>query len=94
MDRHDIIISPLVTEKSTLLRETQSQYSFVVRPDVNRSEVKKALEETLSIKVMKVRIMNCMGKEKRLNRFIGRRPDWKKAVVTLKEGQKLTIFEG
>jgi len=94
VDRHDIIISPLVTEKSTLLRETQSQYSFVVRPDVNRSEVKKALEETLSIKVMKVRIMNCMGKEKRLNRFIGRRPDWKKAVVTLKEGQKLTIFEG
>lgn len=94
MNRHDIIISPFVTEKSTLLRETQNQYSFVVRSDVNRSEVKKALEETLSIKVAKVRIMNCMGKEKRLNRFIGRRPDWKKAVITLKEGVKLTIFEG
>ncbi len=94
MNRHDIIVSPLVTEKSTLLRETQNQYSFVVRSDVNRSEVKKALEETLSIKVEKVRIINCMGKEKRLNRFVGRRPDWKKAVVTLKEGQKLTIFEG
>ena len=94
MNRHDIIISPLVTEKSTLLRETQNQYSFVVRSDVNRSEVKKALEETLSIKVTKVRIINCLGKEKRLNRFIGRRPDWKKAVVTLQEGQKLTIFEG
>jgi large subunit ribosomal protein L23 len=94
VNRHDIIISPLVTEKSTLLRETHGQYSFVVRSDVNRSEVKKALEETLSVKVMKVRIINCMGKEKRLNRFIGRRPDWKKAVVTLKEGQKLTIFEG
>jgi len=94
VNRHDIIVSPLVTEKSTLLRETQNQYSFVVRSDVNRSEVKKALEETLSIKVEKVRIINCMGKEKRLNRFVGRRPDWKKAVVTLKEGQKLTIFEG
>ncbi|MBI3358639.1 MAG: 50S ribosomal protein L23 [Nitrospirae bacterium] len=94
MNRHDIIVSPLVTEKSTLLRETFNQYCFVVRPDVNRSEVKKALEETLSVKITKVRMMNVMGKEKRLNRFIGRRPDWKKAVVTLKEGQKLTIFEG
>ncbi len=94
MNRHDIIISPLVTEKSTLLRETENKYCFVVRSDVNRSEVKKALEETLSIKITKVRIINCMGKEKRLNRFIGRRPDWKKAIVTLKEGEKLTLFEG
>lgn len=93
MNRHDIIVAPLVTEKSTLLREAQNQYSFVVRPDVNRSEVKKALEETLSIKITKVRIVNCMGKEKRLNRFIGKQPDWKKAIVTLKEGQKLTIFD-
>ena len=93
MNRHDIIVSPLVTEKSTLLRETLNQCCFVVRSNVNRSEVKKALEETLSIKVTKVRIMNVVGKEKRLNRFIGRRPDWKKAVVTLKEGEKLTIFD-
>ena len=93
MNRHDIIVSPLVTEKSTLLRETLNQYCFVVRSDANRSEVKKALEETLNTKVEAVRIVNVMGKEKRLNRFIGRRPDWKKAIVTLKEGQKLTIFD-
>ena len=93
MNRHDIIISPLVTEKATLLRETKKQYCFVVRTDANRSEVKKAVQETLSVKVDKVRIINMMGKEKKLNRFIGRRPDWKKAIVTLKKDEKIALFE-
>ena len=94
MNRHDLIVRPLVTEKSTLLRESHNQYSFVARSDANRSEIKKAIEETLNVKVKQVRILNVMGKEKRVNRYVGKRPDWKKAVVTLKEGQKLTIFEG
>jgi large subunit ribosomal protein L23 len=76
------------------LREDQNKYCFVARCDANRSEIKKAVESTLSVKVKEVRIMNVLGKEKRMNKFIGKRPDWKKAIVTLKEGEKLNIFEG
>ncbi len=94
MNRHDLIIRPLVTEKSTRLREIDNQYCFEARSDANRSEIKKAIQETLNVKVKAVRIINVIGKEKRLNRFVGRRPDWKKAIVTLKEGEKLTLFEG
>jgi large subunit ribosomal protein L23 len=94
MNRHDLIIRPLLTEKSTLLRETFNKFSFVVRQNANRKEVKKAVEETLNVKVDKVHIVNVGGKEKRLNRFVGKRPDWKKAIVTLKKGEKLELFEG
>lgn len=94
MNRHDLIIRPLLTEKSTLLREGQNKFCFVVRNGVNRKEVKKAVEQTLNVKVEKVHILNVGGKEKRLNRFVGRRPDWKKAIVTLKQGEKLELFEG
>ena len=94
MNRHDLIVRPLLTEKSTLLREAHNKVSFVVRSNANRKEVKKAVEETLNVKVDKVHILNVGGKEKRLNRFVGKRPDWKKAIVTLKKGEKLAIFEG
>lgn len=94
MNRHDLIIRPVLTEKSTLLREGSNKYCFMVRPKANKSEVKRAVEETLNVKVEKVHIVNVLGKEKRLGRFVGKRPDWKKAIVTLKEGEKLTLFEG
>lgn len=93
MNRHDFINCPLVTEKSTVLREVHNQYSFVVHPRANRSEIKKAVEEILKVKVEKVRIINTLGKTKRLNRFIGKHPDLKKALVTLKKGEKLTLFD-
>lgn len=94
MNRHDLIVRPLLTEKSTSLREALNKVSFVVRSNANRKEVKKAVEETLNVKVEKVHILNVGGKEKRLNRFVGKRPDWKKAIVTLKKGEKLELFEG
>jgi len=94
MNRHDIILRPVLTEKSTQLREAQNKYCFVVQPKANKSEVKRAVEETLNVKVENVRIVNVLGKEKRLGRFSGKRSDWKKAIVTLKEGEKLTLFEG
>ena len=93
MNRYGIIDCPLVTEKSTTLRETYNQYSFVADARANRSEIKKAIEETLKVKVDKVRIVNVLGKTKRLNRFVGKRPDWKKALVTLKKGEKLALFD-
>lgn len=94
MNRHDIILRPVLTEKSTQLREAQNKYCFMVRPNANKSEVKRAVEETLSVKVESVHIVNILGKEKRLGRFSGKRPDWKKAIVTLKEGEKIALFEG
>jgi len=93
VDRHDIIMRPLLTEKSTLLREKRNQVCFEVRSDANRSEVKRAIEETLKVKVDRVNLMNMEGKVKRLNRFVGKRSNWKKAIVFLKEGEKLKIFE-
>lgn len=94
MNPHDLIIRPLLTEKSTSLRETHNKFCFVVHRDANRTEVRKAVEETLNVKVKAVHLLNMIGKKKSLNRFVGKRPDWKKAIVTLKEGEKLDLFEG
>jgi large subunit ribosomal protein L23 len=94
IDPHDILIAPLVTEKSTRLREAHNQITFMVSTRANKSEVKKAVEEALKVKVESVNIVNVGGKLKRLGRFEGRRSSWKKGIVTLKPGQKLDIFEG
>jgi large subunit ribosomal protein L23 len=94
MNAHDIILKPLLTEKSTALREAVNQICFRVRGDANRTQVKRAIEETLNVKVLRVNILNVEGKTKKMNRFVGKRPNWKKAIVSLKEGEKLNIFEG
>ena len=94
MSPYDLIVRPLVTEKSTALREQGNKVCFVVRQKANRSLIKAAVEETLNVKVEKVHVLNMIGKTKRLNRFEGKRPDWKKAIVTLKKGEKLDLFEG
>jgi large subunit ribosomal protein L23 len=94
IDPHDILIAPLITEKSTRLREAHNQISFMVSSRANKSEVKKAVEEALKVKVESVNIVNVGGKMKRLGRFEGRRASWKKGIVTLKPDQKLDIFEG
>ncbi|MFQ5544284.1 MAG: 50S ribosomal protein L23, partial [Nitrospiria bacterium] len=77
MNRYDLIIRPLLTEKSTILRDEKNKVSFVVNRAANRLEVSKAIEEILGVKVKKVNTMNMRGKLKRLNRFVGRRSDWK-----------------
>lgn len=94
MNAHDLILRPLVTEKSTAMREDENKVCFVVRRDVNRVEIKSAIEATLKVKVKKVNVLNMTGKTKRLNRFVGKRTDWKKAIVTLYEGEKVDLFEG
>ena len=91
---HDIIISPLVTEKSTTQREAQSQYSFKVNKRANKIEIKRAVEHLFKVKVREVRTATIRGKVKRLGRRFGKRPDWKKAVVTVKEGDRIDFFEG
>jgi len=90
----DIIRRPLITEKVTKLQEKLNQYVFEVAPSSNKIEIKRAVEDRFKVQVTKVRTINVPGKLKRLGRFSGRRPDWKKAIVTLAEGEKIELFEG
>jgi large subunit ribosomal protein L23 len=90
---YGVIRYPVLTERSTDLRERLNKVTLVVDPKANKVEIKRAVEETLKVKVVKVNVLRMEGKWKRLGRFEGKRSDWKKAVVTLKEGEKLGIFE-
>jgi large subunit ribosomal protein L23 len=90
----EIIRAPLVSEKGTLLAESANQVLFKVRPEANKIEVKKAVEALFKVKVVKVRIARYLGKIRRVGRSMGRRPGWKKAYVTLREGDKIDFFGG
>ena len=92
-DPYTVLLRPLLTEKITAMRESGNKVAFLVRKDSNRIEIKRAVESALKVKVERVNVMNVRGKTKRLGRFVGKRPDWKKAVVTLKEGEKLELYE-
>ena len=85
---------PLVTEKVTKLQEDLNQYVFQVDKRANKIEIKRAVEKRFDVAVTKVRTMNVRGKVKRLGRFTGRQPSWKKAIVTLVAGESIDLFEG
>lgn len=89
---YDVIRRPLITEKSTLLKETQRLLCFEVHKDATKPEIKKAVEGLFNVKVQDVRVSNVHGKVKRQGRYSGRRPDWKKAYVVLKPGEKMIEF--
>jgi len=89
-----IIRRPLVTEKSTQQKETDNQYVFEVDRNANKIEIQFAIERLFKVRVVQVRTSNVLGKVKRLGRRFGKRPDWKKAIVTLKEGDRIDFFEG
>lgn len=93
MTARDIIISPIVTEKSNIAMGG-SKYTFAVDLRANKAQIKDAVEEIFKVKVKGVNTMRMHGKERRMGRFRGHRPDWKKAVVELEEGQKIQFFEG
>ena len=91
---HDIVISPVITEKSSLLKEKNGALVFRVQRRANKSEIKKAIERLFEVKVASVRTEIVHGKFKRVGRHVGQRPDWKKAYVTLKPGEKsIEYFE-
>jgi len=90
----EIIIRPLVTEKISNLQETENKVAFVVDRSANKIEIRKAVENKFNVQVKKVATINMKGKMKRLGRFEGRRSNWKKAVVTLREGFTIDFFEG
>jgi large subunit ribosomal protein L23 len=89
-----IIRKPLVTEKSTQQKESNNQYAFEVDRKANKIEIQSAVERLFKVRVVDVRTANVLGKMKRLGRKYGKRPDWKKATVTLKEGDRIDFFEG
>ncbi len=90
----DIIQAPLISEKGTALAESANQFLFRVRPEAYKIEVKRAVETLFKVKVIDVRMARYLGKVRRIGRSMGRRSDWKKAYVTLKEGDKIDFFGG
>jgi large subunit ribosomal protein L23 len=94
MNEYDIVVRPIITEKSSLLKDSGNQYVFEVQRDANKIEIRKAVEKLFKVKVVSVHISNIEGKKKRVGRFAGKKPDWKKAIVKLNPKDKITIFEG
>ena len=91
---YDMIIRPVVTEKTNDQKDEDNQVTFEVDPKANRIEIKRAVEAIFNVKVAGVRTMNIKGKIKRRGRILGKRKDWKKAIVTLMPGQSIEFFEG
>jgi len=87
----DIIIKPIITERSMEGLQI-GKYTFKVAKSANKIEIAKAVEELFGVKVVKVNTMNCKGREKRMGKNVGFKPDWKKAIVTLAEGEKTIEF--
>ncbi len=94
MNKYHVIKRPLITEKSTLLKEQGEYVSFEVDRRASKLQIKRAVEEIFKVKVMNVRTMIVPGKSKRLGRSSGRVPSWKKALVKLRDGDKIEFFEG
>ena len=90
----EVIVRPYITEKVSLMQETENKVAFVVNRDANKIEIRKAVEQKFDVQVKKVATINLDGKMKRMGRFQGRRSSWKKAIVTLREGFKIDFFEG
>lgn len=91
----DVIRRPLITEKTTILREDSPTYAFVVAAGANKIQIRRAVEQQFNVKVAEVRVANMHGKTRRQGRFVGRRADWKKAYVRLRKGEKpIEFFEG
>jgi len=93
-DIYQVIKRPLITEKATILKERENKVAFVVDQGANKAEIKEAVESLLNVKVLKVNISTMKGKARRVGRNVGKRPDWKKAVVTLRPGDRIEFFEG
>ena len=92
-DARSVVRRALITEKGTQLRELRNQYHFEVARDANKIEIRRAIEVLFSVKVDSVRTQQIRGKVRRQGRYVGKRSDWKKAIVTLKPDQKIELFE-
>ena len=91
---YEVIKRPILSEKTTLQKEETNKITFEVDPRANKIEIKQAIEKIFKVKVNNVHTMMVRGKVKRQGRFSGKRPDWKKAIVSLKPGEKVSFLEG
>ena len=94
MIQYDIIKRPLITEKTTIQKDSYNQVSFEVDRQANRVEIKRAIEMIFNVRVAQVQTMQIKGKTKRRGWVTGKRKDWKKAIVTLLPGERIDFFEG
>lgn len=94
MDIYQVIKEPRITEKATLQKEGANQVSFKVHKRANKVEIRQAVETLLKKKVLTVRTMNVRGKSRRVGKNVGKKADWKKAIVRLAPGQSIEFFEG
>ena len=89
----DILVKPIVSERSVTQME-ENKYTFKTDKKANKIEIKRAVEDIFNVKVVEVKTMIVKGKVKRMGRYQGKRPDWKKAIVTLQAGDKIEMFDG
>ena len=94
MNTTQVVLGPVVTEKGTLVSEVGNQVVLRVHPQANKVEIRRAVEQLFGVRVEGVRTSRVLGKTRRVGRHVGRRPTWKKAYVTLAEGQSIEFFEG
>jgi len=92
-DLYDVILKPLITEKGTKLKDEQNKITLEVALDSNKIEIKRAVEALFKVKVEEVATITCKGKRKRTGARQGQRSDWKKAIVTLREGEKVEYLD-
>jgi large subunit ribosomal protein L23 len=93
-DAREVIVRPVVTERSALLQEDERTYTFIVSKDANKIEIRHAVQSLFQVTVTGVRTANYQGKWRRVGRSLGRRPAYKKAVVKLAEGDSIDVYEG
>ena len=92
--KYEVVVRPVVTEKSSAAYQARGEYTFQVHPDASKPQIRQAIESLFGVKVTAVWTQNVRGKEKRMGNNVGRRSAWKKAIVTLKDGDSIAVFEG
>ena len=93
-DVHQVIVAPVITEKSSAAYQARKEYAFRVEADATKPQIRAAIEALFKVTVTEVRTLVVRAKRKSYGRYVGRRPSWKKAIVTLKEGDAIPVFEG
>ncbi len=94
MNAHQVIRRPLVTEKSSIGREERNLVTFAVEPKASKHQIRRAVEELFNVEVLEVRTMRMPRKRRRVGKFEGRKPEWKKAIVRLAQEHQIEFFEG
>jgi large subunit ribosomal protein L23 len=93
-DPREVILRPVVTERSTIMADEQDAFTFIVAENANKIEIRRAVEELFDVKVRSVNTMRYRGKWRRVGRNYGKRPSFKKAIVKLAEGERIDVYEG